>query len=132
MIQNVTFTMDSTGTGILWLFLLTILASFMVSHFKCKNYNCSIKYSLLISIAAAIIYSIVFIFRMPQFPAEMQNSPLFGLILAIALLIFAIIPNIILGVASSSFAVFLKTTPNSNGITNKEISKKLKKKRKTK
>ena len=129
MISNVTFTMDSTGTGILWLFLLTLLGSFMVSHFKCKNYNCSIKYSLLISIAAAVIYSIVFIFTMPQFPPEMENSPLFGLILAVALLIFAIIPNIILGIIGGSFAVFLKITPKSKGITSKEISEKLKNRR---
>ena len=129
MISNVTFTMDSTGTGILWLFLLTLLVSFIVSHFKCKNYNCSIKYSLLISIAATIIYSVTFIFRMPHFPPEMENSPLFGLILAVALLIFAIIPNIILGVIGGSFAVFLKITPKSKGITSKEISEKLKNRR---
>ncbi len=150
MIQNVTFTMTSTGTGILWLFLLTIILSFTVAHFKCKNYNCSIKYSLLIGIIMAIIYSIIFILTIPAFPPEVRNTPLFNLILAVILIVIAVIPNIIIGIVGGSFAVFLKRpskifdfrgsgnsvnflqSPKSKGITNKEISKRLKKKNKRK
>lgn len=129
MVSNVTFTMTSTGTGILWLFLLTLLVSFVVSHLKCKNYNCSIKYSLLISITLAIIYSIIFIWTMPPIPPEVKNIPLFSLILIAALIFIAVIPNIVLGVIGGSFAVFLKISSKSKGVTNKEISEKLKKRR---
>ena len=132
MIQNVTVTMNSTGTGVLWLFLLTLLVSFIVSHIKCKNYNCSIKYSLLISIITTIIYIAIFIWTMPVFPPEIKNTPLFNLILAAVLIVAAVIPNIVIGIIGGLFAVFLKTAPKSKGITNKEISKKLKKKRNTK
>lgn len=132
MIQNVTVTMNSTGTGVLWLFLLTLLVSFIVSHIKCKNYNCSIKYGLLISIITAIIYIAIFIWTMPAFPPEIKNTPLFNLILAAVLIVAAVIPNIVIGIIGGLLAVFLKTAPKPKGITNKEISKKLKKKRNTK
>jgi len=132
MIQNVTVTMTSTGTGILWLFLLTLLLIFTVAHLKCKNYNCSIKYGLLISIIMSIIYSIIFILTMPTFPQEIRNTPLFSLILAVILIVVAVIPNIVIGVIGGSFAVFLKNTPKSKGITSEEISKRLEEKRKTK
>ncbi|MEL7671002.1 hypothetical protein [Methanobacterium sp.] len=99
----------------------------MVSHIKCKKYNCSIKYSLLISIIMAIIYIVIFIWTMPAFPPEIKNTPLFNLILAAVLIVAAVIPNIVLGIIGDSFAVFLKTTPKSKGITSKEISEKLKK-----
>lgn len=129
MIQNVTVTMTSSGTGILWLFLLTLLVSFMVSHIKCKNYNCSIKYGLLISIIMAIIYIVIFIWTIPAFPPEIKNTPLFNLILVAVLIIIAVIPNIVIGVIGGLFAVFLKNAPKSKGITSKEISKKLKKRK---
>lgn len=129
MIPNVTFTMTSTGTGILWLFLLTLLVSFMVSHIKCKDYNCSIKYSLLISIILAIIYSIIFIWTMPSVPPEIKNTFLFSIIIIVALIFIALIPNIVLGVIGGSFAVFLKRSSKSKGVTSKEISEKLKKRR---
>ncbi len=132
MISNVTVTMASSGTGILWLFLLTLLASFMAAHVKCKNYNCSIKYSLLISIIIAIVYIVIFIWTMPAFPPEIKNTPLFNLILTAVLIVIAVIPNVLLGVIGGLFAVFLKTTPKSKGITSKEISEKLKEKRKMK
>ena len=129
MIQNVTVTMTSSGTGILWLFLLTLLLSFMASHFKCGNYNRSIKYSLLISIILAIIYSIIFIWTMPPFPPEIKNTLLFNLILVTLLIGVVVIPNIILGIIGGLAAVFLKKAPPSKGITSKEISERLKNRR---
>lgn len=132
MIQNVTITMTSTGTGILWLFLLTLLLSFTVAHLKCKNYSCSIKYSLLISIIMAIIYNIIFILTMPAFPPEIKDTSLFNLTLAVILIVVAVIPNMIIGIIGGSFAVFLKRSPKSKGITSEEISKRLEEKRKTK
>jgi hypothetical protein len=80
----------------------------------------------------AIIYSITFILTMPSFPPEIKNTSLFGLILTVVLIVVAVIPNIVIGVIGGSFAVFLKNTPKSKGITSEEISKKLEEKRKMK
>jgi antibiotic biosynthesis monooxygenase (ABM) superfamily enzyme len=77
----------------------------------------------------AIIYIVIFIWTMPAFPPEIKNTPLFNLILVAVLIIIAVIPNIVIGVIGGLFAVFLKTAPKSKGITSKEISKKLKKRK---
>ena len=100
-----TVTTKSINTPIneIWLFVIVFILSFIVTYLKCEGYMCSIKYSLLISIIMAVIYSIITFILMKS-----TLSPGFEGILAISLLIMTAIPSIIIGLLGSLIAVSLK------------------------
>jgi hypothetical protein len=126
-VTTATTTVSTDGISILWLFSLTLILSFIVSYLKCKKYNCSVKYGLLIGIITAILYGIItFILTMTTLPSEIANTgtfiPIIAISLVIDLLIVAVIPNIIVGILGGIIAVFLNK--RSKRIPRKEISKK--------